>query len=125
MRRHFIISLDEIKAVLRPQVEAMARMGFDVHGLFAYSVHAATASDFETLKQHLIRDIAHSGLDISPQLVYQCVDFVGDAARNIVPIIERAVGKFDHTVRFEQILGRDAVISVSEFGSTCDYAPNL
>lgn len=125
-RRLFVIPLEDVRQALRCQIKALTGKGIDVHGLLAYSIYFATASDFETLKQHLIRDLAHQGWDLSPQLVYQCIDFVGEAAANIVPVIERAIGNFDPSVRFEQVLGTDAVISVSVVDNPYeDIAPSL
>lgn len=119
MRRlYLIISLAEVRKALAPQIQAMSKRGVDVHGLLAYSVYAATASDYHTLRQHLIRDVAldvnHQGFEVSAQLIHQCLDFVEQAAISIIPVITRAVGTYNDTVRYERHLGSDAVISVAD-----------
>lgn len=112
MRRRFVVSLEEFERLLQEQKRALEKLGVDIKGLIAYSLHAATYSDYQSLQQYLIHDLLEDRPDLHASVLHRCMDFVGEASALMVSYLTPILGGFDHTVRLEQFLGRDAVISV-------------
>lgn len=121
-RQTFIVSLAEFEALLYTQKVALERVGVDIKGLVAYSLYYATHSfypdnctpkmNYRTLQEYVSHDLLEQGYVLHSSVVHNCMDFIGEAAKLIVPYLEPILGKFDWTVKLEQFTAGDAVLSV-------------
>lgn len=114
MRLFVVVPMADVLDTLGESIRAFRQYGVDVYGLVAYSIHAATASDYHTLRQHLIHDLLEVDTDFyrQPHVVDTCIDFLGEAAARLTTLIQRLAGFFDHSARVESFLTDAIVISL-------------
>ena len=105
--------LQQIENELADVIAVFKRYGIDVYGMVAYSLHAATANDYQSIRPYLIHDMQEHRPDLLSNLalLHTCIDFLGEAGGRLMALIERLIGFFDPTMQVEGFLDDAIIIS--------------
>lgn len=122
MKRHYLLTCEELETRLQPHIAALQRQGINAMGLLSYSLNPAQTWDYRELESYISQEVyeLNPGLmdDIQNHrtVVHTCLDFVDLASQYVVPLIESILNRpCDQRMRLETYLGQnDLMVSVTD-----------